>query len=153
MNASTSPLDDINDTQARPSLVSLLITAVQTIILAIPNLFLWPLYAIGQRIWYRPPNVPHLAKVKRYLRLAWTVQPPAPGLSQQARIWLTLSIAHKWLMTPLNGLAWLLDELLYGRRLNATEVVAPLFVISGGRSGSTQITRYIEADPSLTAPN
>ncbi len=56
-------------------------------------------------------------------------------------------------MTPLVGLAWLLDELLYGRTLNKTEIVAPLFVISGGRSGSTQMARYLEMDPSVTAPN
>lgn len=121
--------------------------------IAVLNLFLWPLYAAGRRIWYRPPNVPHVAQVKRYLRLTWSVQPPAPGLSRRARIWLTLSIVRKLFMTPLIGLAWLLDELLYGRALNATEIVAPLFVISGGRSGSTQMTRYLEADPTLTAPN
>ncbi|MGB1249471.1 MAG: sulfotransferase [Candidatus Promineifilaceae bacterium] len=117
------------------------------------SLWLLPLYVIGRLIWYRPPNVPHFAQVQRYLRLTWTVQPPAPGLSGQARIWLTLSILRKWLATPINGVAWLLDELLYGRALNATDIVAPLFVISGGRSGSTQITRYLEADPSLTAPS
>jgi hypothetical protein len=60
---------------------------------------------------------------------------------------------RKLLMTPLTGLAWLLDELLYGRTLNETAVVAPLFVISGGRSGSTQMARYLEADPCVTTPN
>mgnify|MGYP002624491244 FL=1 len=82
----------------------------------------------------------------------WSVQPPPPGLSRRARVWLTLSILQKLLLTPLAGLAWLLDELLYGNALNETAVVAPLFVISGGRSGSTQMTRYLEADPTLTAP-
>lgn len=150
MKASTAHLED---TQAKPPIRSLLFKTIQTIAIAVLSLFLWPLYTVGRRIWYRPPNVPHLAQVKRYLRLTWSVQPSAPGLSRRARIWLTLSIVRKVLMTPLTGLAWLLDELLYGRELNATEVVAPLFVISGGRSGSTQMTRYIEADPSVTAPN
>lgn len=150
MNASTSHL---NDTQAKPPILSLLFKTIQLIGIAILNLFLWPLYAIGRRIWYQPPNVPHLVQVKRYLQLAWSVQPPAPGLSRRGRIWLTLSILRKLLMTPLIGLAWLLDELLYGRTLNETKVVAPLFVISGGRSGSTQMARYIEADPRVTAPN
>jgi hypothetical protein len=150
MNASTSNLGDI---QAKPPILSLFLKTIQLILVAVLSLVLWPFYALGQRIWYRPPNVPHLAQVKRYLRLAWSVEPSPPGLSRRGRIWLTLSILRKLLMTPLTGLAWLLDELLYGRTLNATEVVAPLFVISGGRSGSTQMTRYIEADPRVTAPN
>jgi hypothetical protein len=150
MDASTP---HFNDTQAKPPILSLLFKTIQIIVIAVLNLFLWPLYAIGRQVWYRPPNITHIAQVKRYLRLTWAVQPTAPGLSWQARIWLTLSILRKLLMTPLTGLAWLLDELLYGHQLNAIEIVAPLFVISGGRSGSTQMARYLEADPSVTAPN
>lgn len=150
MNATTP---SVNDIQAKPPIISLLIKSIQTIILAVLSLILWPLYGIGRRIWYRSPNVPHFAQIKRYLRLTWTVQPPAPGLSRGGRIWLTLTIIRKLLLTPFLGVAWHLDELIYGRVLNATEVAAPLFVISGGRSGSTQMTRYLEADPGVTAPN
>ena len=142
-----------DEPQANPTIPSLLLKTAQLMLIALGNLFLWPLYALGWLIWYRPPNVPYTAQVKRYLQLAWSVQPPAPGLSWRARLWLTLSILRKWFMTPIMGLAWLLDELLYGRALNATPLVAPFFVISGGRSGSTQIARYLEADPTLTAPN
>ena len=134
-------------------MIALLIQGVQVVAIAALALLLLPLYWIARLVWYRPPNVPHLTQVARYLKLAWTVQPIDPGLSVQARIWLTLSILRKLLLTPINGLAWLLDELLYGRELNRTKIVAPLFVISGGRSGSTQMTRYIEDDPTVTAPN
>lgn len=147
----TSPL--LNEPQPKPSILALLVKMIQTLLVAAIGLLLLPLYVIGRLIWYRPPNSPHLAQAVRYLRLAWTVQPPSPGLSQQARIWLTLSIIRQLCMTPIVGSAWLLDELLYGRRLNDAKLMAPLFVISGGRSGSTQITRYIETDPSVTAPN
>ena len=150
MNSSISRLDDV---QAKPSIVALLIKAVLMVAITVINLGLWPLYAIACRIWCRPPLGPHIAQVKRYLRLTWSANPPAPGISRQARVWLTLSIISKLLMRPLQGLAWLLDELLYGQTLRATEVTAPLFVISGGRSGSTQMTRYIEADPTVSAPN
>ena len=57
------------------------------------------------------------------------------------------------LLTPVLGLAWLIDELVYGRALNATPVVAPLSVMSAGRSGSTQIALYLDRDPELAAPN
>ncbi|MEO0986405.1 MAG: sulfotransferase, partial [Cyanobacteria bacterium J06639_14] len=143
----------LNDAQAKPSMISLLLKWVQVVAIATLSLFFWPVYGVACRLWYRPPNVPHLAQIKRYLQLTWSVQPSDPGLSIQARIWLTLSIIHRLMMTPINGLAWLLDEVLYGRELDAMKIAAPLFVISGGRSGSTQMTRYIEGDPSVTAPN
>lgn len=122
-------------------------------LLAVISIPLWPLYWLGTLIWYRPPNVPHAAQVIRYLRLTWTVRPPAPGLSLVVRCWLTLTIIQKVIASPIVGLAWLLDELLYGRALKTTPVVAPLLVISAGRSGSTQITRYLEEDPELVGPN
>lgn len=150
MKETTFPLDE---KQAKPPLAALSIKVVQSVIIAGTALLLWPLYAVGRLIWERPPNVVRWDQVKRYLRLTWSVHPPAPGLSRRARFWLTLAIVRQLLMTPILGVAWQLDELLYGRMLNATSLVAPLFVISGGRSGSTQMTRYLEADPGITAPN
>ncbi len=50
-------------------------------------------------------------------------------------------------------LAWFLDELIFGKVLNSTQVVAPVVEISAGRSGSTQLARYLEDDPRLVAPN
>lgn len=150
MNDSNTTLQD---RQPKPAPVALILTLVQTVMVAGVSVLFWPFYLIGRLLWERPPTVPHLSQVQRYLRFAWTAQPPAPGLSTQARIWLTLAIVRKVCMTPILGAAWYLDELLYGRALNATAVEAPLFVISGGRSGSTQMTRYIEADPRVTAPS
>ncbi len=43
----------------------------------------------------------------------------------------------------------MLDELLYGKKLDQIPLEDPLLVISAGRSGSTQITRYLEDDPDL----
>ena len=114
---------------------------------------LWPLFWLGWLLWGRPPNVPFCKQVLRYLKHAWTVSPENPELTLIGRFWLSLSILSVYLNGPLVGLAWLLDELLYARALNGMTVKAPLFVISAGRSGSTQITRYIEQDESLVAPN
>lgn len=127
----------------------LLLFAVRTII-TIP---LWPIYWIGCLVWYRPPNVPYFYQLRRYLRLTWTVSPENPKLPIFGRIWLTLSLLQSYLNSPILGTAWLLDELLYGNALNEISVVQPFFVISAGRSGSTQITRYIEEDQRLAAPN
>ena len=119
-----------------PKLISLLLRSI----LFLP---LWPLFWLGWLIWYRPPNVPYVKQVLRYLRHAWTVSPENPKMYFIGRLWLFLSFLQIYLNSPLVGVAWLLDELLYGRALNAMSVKEPFFVISAGRSGSTQITRYL----------
>lgn len=121
-------------------------------LLAALTCWLWPLHLLAVLRWGRPPNVPRRGQVWRYLRLIWTVRPPAPGLSLGARVWLTLSVVRKVVVTPVWGLAWNLDWLLYGERLRATAVVAPLLEVSAARSGSTQLARYLEDDPGLVAP-
>ncbi|KAL3904457.1 MAG: hypothetical protein SGARI_004914 [Bacillariaceae sp.] len=54
---------------------------------------------------------------------------------------------------PFSALAWYTDEIVYGRKLDAINVDGPLFVMSAGRSGSTQVALYLEDDPNLVAPN
>ncbi len=148
-----SDASDIRQALDAYAIARLLLKCVGLVLLAIITIPLWPLYWLGVLIWYRPPNVPHRAQVLRYLRLTWTVHPPAPGLSHLARAWITLTIIRKVLLTPFWGFMWLMDELLYGRALDKTPVVAPLFIISAGRSGSTQMGLYLEQDPHLIAPN
>lgn len=135
------------------SLIRLIPKVVMLVLVALISIPLWPLFWLGWVIWGRPPNVVHMNQVGRYLKLTWTVQPPAPGITVMMRIALSLTIVQKVFAAPIKGCAWLLDELIYGRSLNATSVEAPFFVVSAGRSGSTQITRYLEEDPALVAPN
>ena len=114
---------------------------------------LWPLYWVGRLLWYRPPNVPRMVQIRRYLFLVWTEHPPPLGLSLLACLWLSLCILQKAALVPISGLAWLMDELLYGKSLNSLKIDVPFFVVSGGRSGSTQMVRYLEQDPDLIAPS
>ncbi len=141
----------------KPSVVQFAIRIIPKLVFlalcAVLFLPLWPIFWLGWLIWYRPPNVPYISQVLRYLKHAWTVSPENPKMSIIARIWLSLSFIQVYLNTPLVGLAWLLDELLYGHALNEISITEPFFVISAGRSGSTQLTRYIEQDDRLTAPN
>ena len=141
----------------KPSLLQFAIRILPKLILlairAILFVVLLPIYWLGWLIWYRPPNVPYLSQTLRYLKHAWTVSPENPKMPVFGRVWLSLSILQAYLNSPLVGIMWLLDELLYGRALNAIAVNEPFFVISAGRSGSTQITRYIEQDERLVAPS
>jgi hypothetical protein len=113
---------------------------------------LWPLYALGCLVWGVPPNVMRLPRILRYLRYTFTAQPPPPGLPAARRAWILLLVLRKLAALPFWGLAWQLDELLYGRRLDAVELRAPLLEISAARSGSTQLARYLEDDPEIRAP-
>jgi hypothetical protein len=145
------------DTKDEPSLAKFtLLVLPRTLILVIQaalTLPLWPLYWAGRLIWNHPPNVPHLEQIRRYLKYTWSVSPQDPSLPLFARFWITVQIIHKTVMIPVSGLAWLLDELLYQKDLNSVIITEPVFVISGGRSGSTQFSRYLEDDPRLKAPN
>lgn len=117
------------------------------------TMVLYPLYWLSTLVYGFPPNVPRMAQVRRYVRLIWTVNPPAPGLQPGIRMWMMLEVVRKLLVTPIWGLAWQLDEVLYGSKLRKTEVKAPLIEISAARSGSTQLARYLEEDPHLVAPS
>ena len=143
-----------NDIPAPIRFVMMLVPKLfQLIIITFISLLLLPLYWLGWLIWHRPPNVVYFRQVLRYLGYVWTVDPPSPRLKPYARFWLMLNIIQKFLMSPILGTAWLLDEALYGRKLDQMPVEDPFLVISAGRSGSTQITRYLEDDPNLLAPN
>lgn len=131
----------------------LILLALAVALLGVLSVPLWPLYLLSVAIWGWPPNVPRLWQARRYLRLAWTVKPPPPGLPLGVRLWVTIELLRKCALVPFSGLAWQLDEALYGRQLRQVQVKEPLLEISAGRSGSTQLARYLEEDPHLVAPS
>lgn len=111
-----------------------------------------PLYALSRLLLPRPPILPSLGANLRLLARIWGSF-PAPGLPFQARVGLSLCLIQYWMLQPIWGLGWYLDELLYGRAVRETEIKAPLFELSAARSGSTQLARYLEADPLIVAPS
>ena len=141
----------------KPSIVQFMLRIIPKIVFFIVTIIivlpLLPIYWLGCFVWYRPPNVPYAQQMFRYLRHTWTVSPENPVLPFFGRVWISLSILNFYISSPIRGSAWLLDELLYGSILNEITISKPFFVISAGRSGSTQITRYIEEDQTLVAPN
>ena len=107
----------------------------------------WVVYLVARWFRPRPPNLASLRRTLHVLRLILTEQPPAPGLSVTARSLLLLSVVKRWLLVPVWGLAWYLDELWFGRALAQVAIVAPLFELSAARSGSTQLARYLGGRP------
>lgn len=113
----------------------------------------WLLYGAAVVVVGRPPNVPRAWQYRRYVGLLASAAPPPPGLPLAHRITLLAALILKLALHPVRGLAWQLDELLYGRALDKVVVRMPLFEISAGRSGSTQLARHLEEDPALVGPN
>lgn len=111
-----------------------------------------PLYTLGVLIDGRPPVVPSLARFADALRRVLGPL-PAPGLALVDRVTVLVSLVERALIVPAFGLAWWLDELIYGRELAAIDVHSPLFELSAARSGSTQLAHYLEDDPGLVAPS
>ena len=109
-------------------------------------------YLLYRLFWRRPPNVASAAYHVKVLGWILFDRPPAPGLSLTDRTALLLHLAQLWLMVPTAGLAWALDDLLYGRTMRDVKVIAPLYEVSAARSGSTQLGHYLEDDPHLVAP-
>lgn len=136
-----------------PLAARLLVRALAVALLTAALLPLWPLFALGLLLDGYPPNVPRPGRVLRYVLWTLTRRPDEPPIPLLVRGWVLLTIARKAAAIPLWGLAWMLDERLYGRRLDATAVEGPLFHISAGRSGSTRMARCLEDDPRLVAPN
>lgn len=113
----------------------------------------WPVYLVARCFLRRPPNLTPLARILRCLGWIAAERVPPPGLSDAGRIALALSVLQHWAVAPLFGLAWFLDELLYGRALRRVAITAPLFELSAARSGSTQLAHYLEDDPRICAPS
>ncbi len=131
----------------------LVLHALATAVIGALTTPLWPVFLVSVLVWGWPPTAPAPAQIARYLRLTVTAAPPAPGLPAGVRAWILVSVLKRAFTAPVFGLAWQLDELLYGRALDDTPVVAPLFEVSAARSGSTQLARYLEEDPRLVAPS
>ncbi len=112
---------------------------------------LWPLYLVARLVWPRPPNIPSNGQLFQVLWLVATEQPPL-GLAWTQRVLLALHVFGRWSLSPLWGLAWYIDELLYGQALKDIVIEEPLFELSAARSGSTQIAHYLEDDPQIVAP-
>jgi hypothetical protein len=113
---------------------------------------LWLIYLALRLRFPRPPIVFSPARALRCARMILGER-PAHGPSPAMRAALLLELARRAVQGGALGAAWLLDELLFGRALSQVRIDEPVFEISAARSGSTQLSRYLEDDPHLCAPS
>ena len=127
--------------------------ATKTILLQCITTLLWtplslicaPLYLSGLIIWERPPIIPSWVRFYRYFTATWMEGKPEDNIPFTNRILIFLLIFDLVIKSPIKGVCWFLDELLYHSYHNS-DIKDPVLVISASRSGSTQLVNYLEDD-------
>lgn len=114
-------------------------------------------------LYGRPPTLVSLFQCVRYLGFVWRgpqtfsktqvpLQSHLQPLSLATKISLSTTILVHFIKSPLYAFGWILDEILYGRRLSnltmeeQSAVDNPCFVMSAFRSASTQFGRSLVAN-------
>jgi len=141
--------DIVEDTPLRPSILSasknILLQCITTLSFLPLSLVCLPLYITGLIIWGRPPTVSPWSRFYRYFTAAWTEGKPEEGIPFTNRILIFVIIFDYLVKSPIKGIGWFLDEILYPS-YHKCEIKQPLFFISAARSGSTQMAEYLEGD-------
>ena len=127
--------------------------AIKNILLQCITTLLWiplslvcvPLYLPGLIIWGRPPTIPPWSRFYRYFTATWTEGKPEDNIPVTNRILIFIIILDTVIKSPVNGVCWFLDELLYHSYHNI-DIKDPVFIISACHSGSTQLANYLEDD-------
>ena len=95
----------------------------------------------------RPPNIPSPRTVRRYLTRAVRAH---PAVAVSMRIRLVLGMLLFLSACPLFAFAWYLDDVFF-RGYRSVPITKPLFLITGSRSGSTQLSQYLEDHPQVVS--
>src|SRR5262245_46375948 len=114
----------------RPSFAIELLRRIVTFALVAPLVLpLWPLYLLLRAVLGRPPVVPATPRLLHIARLALTAH-PTPDVEATSRVVVLCIVAQRALTIPFVGLAWFLDELIYGRALDRVTITEPIFEVS-----------------------
>ena len=141
--------DLVEDTPVKPSILSasknILLQGASTLLFLPPSLACLPLYIIGLFVWGRPPTISPWSRFYRYFVAALTEGKPEEGIPFTNRLLILMIIFDFMVKAPIIGVGWFLDEIFYPS-YHRCEIKDPLFFISAGRSGSTQLANYLEDD-------
>ena len=139
----------ISDDRYRPKVFSAFLNIIFksfTVSLWFPiSLTCLPLFLLGVFVWGLPPIVSEPSRFYRYFSAVFTEGKPQDNIQFTNRILIFMLIFDTLVKAPVRGVFWFLDELLYPayHRVNIEE---PVFFITGPRSGSSQLCKYLEKD-------
>ena len=124
---------------------SILLQCVSTLLFLPLSLACLPLYIIGLFIWGCPPTISSWGRFYKYFIASLTEGKPEDEITFMNRILILTIILDNLVKSPIFGVYWYLDEIFYPS-YHKCEIKDPLFFISSGRSGSTQMAQYLEDD-------
>jgi len=104
-------------------------------------------YLLLRLVVSRPPNIPSPRTVRRYLTRAVRAH---AAVAVSMRIRLVLGMLLFLSACPLFAFAWYLDDVCF-RGYRSVPITKPLFLITGSRSGSTQLSQYLEDHPQVVS--
>ncbi|GMI36915.1 hypothetical protein TeGR_g3414 [Tetraparma gracilis] len=111
-------------------------------------MLLLPIYFLSYPVYGRPPTVAPVASVLGVLAKALTS--PQPPLF--TRVMLIILLCRRLFLIPSTSVACHLDSFLYRAQMDAVTVRAPVFMISGARSGSTTLGHLLDQDSNFVSP-
>ena len=138
-------LNDDQRPKLLPALRNILLWFVKTLLVLPVSVILLPFYLLGLMFWGHPPIIPLWSRFGTYMIAAFTEGKPKDNIPFTNRITLFAVILNFIAKVPINGVCWYLDELLYSG-YQKVEIQEPIFFITAPRSGSTQLTHYLEDD-------
>ena len=138
-------LNDDQRPKLLPALRNILLWFVKTLLFLPVSVIFLPFYLLGLMFWGHPPTVPLWSRFGTYMIAAFTEGKSKDNIPFTNRITLFTILLNIIVKVPINGVCWYLDELLYSS-YRKVEIQEPIFFITAPRSGSTQLTHYLEDD-------
>lgn len=104
-----------------------------------------PFFLLGVVVWGLPPIVSVPSRFYRYLIAVFTEGKPRDSIPFINRVLIFLLILDTLVKAPIRGACWFLDEIFYPT-YHKVSMEEPVFFITGPRSGSSQLCKYLEND-------
>ena len=104
-----------------------------------------PFFLLGVLLLGLPPIVSAPSRFYRYFTAVFTEGKPQDNIPFTNRILIFMLIFDTLVKAPIRGVCWFVDELFYPA-YHKVSMEEPVFFITGPRSGSSQLCKYLEKD-------
>jgi len=140
---------EMADDHRRPNvaitLMMMLYYCISIILWLIVSIACLPFFVLGFLIWGRPPMIPTWSSYRNYFTAVFTEGKLEENIPVTNRIMVFLIVFFFLIKVPFHGLCWYIDELVFSS-YHKVKIEEPVFMITGLRSGSTQLNEYLFND-------